>query len=244
VSYPTGDHQGPPNAPKRGHRPSLDRPSLFAGMEDETSPEDTQRVRILSTLESTRRATKPNRTKGGRPATGKSHRSSWLHGALWGAMGMGVLALMAGFVMVIQDTKPATAHPASSATTLASAQPPHATLPTPPATHVDNAASSVELVPPAAAGPAVIETTAPAPAVPEPVALLQKEQESAAATPAEAPAANKPAPVAPRPKVMAATPPNKAASKPKSAKGQDEDVALLEAMFAHTGRKAPPPHKN
>lgn len=184
-------------------------------MDDEPTAEDHQRVRILSTLESTRHASRPSRTKGGR-RTSKSHRRSWLQGALWGAMGVGVLALMAGFVMVIQDNKPAMAQvlPAPAA-------PPHALT-----------AASLEANGPAAAGPAVIETThADAPL---------------AAPDMDATASATPAPATAKPSVAIAAVSSSTVIQPKPGKGattaksQDEDVALLEAMFAHTGRKAQP----
>jgi cytoskeletal protein RodZ len=227
-------------------------------MEDDDASEDTRRVRILSTLESTRQASRPGRTKGGR-RTQKTKRSGWLQGALWGALGLGVVSLMAGFVMVIQDTKPALAHAAP-----------------PPATQLVKA-KDAELpkpgtMPPPAAGPAVIETTATPPLPPQ--ATTADNHAVAQAASATQPSHNKletllasnaPKPehatarasdkadkektttasIAPAPATTAA----KSASKPASsnAKGQDEDVALLEAMFAHTGRKAaakPAPSKN
>ncbi|MBA4110465.1 MAG: hypothetical protein C0487_12825 [Leptothrix sp. (in: Bacteria)] len=229
MSYPSGDHQAPKQG--RGQRPSLDRPSLFAGMDDEPIAEEHQRVRILSTLESTRHASRPSRTKGG-TRTSKSHRRSWLQGALWGAMGVGVLALMAGFVMVIQDSKPAMAQvlptpAASPPRPLASAtvKPDH------------QASASLEANGHAAAGPAVIETTH----ADAPLAALAMAP-TASATPTAPPAA----PATAKPSVAIAAVSSSPLIQPKpgkagaAAKGQDEDVALLEAMFAHTGRKAPP----
>lgn len=249
MSYPSGDQASPPNGSARGQRPSLDRPSLFAGMEDGTAVEDTQRVRILSTLESTRRTSRPNRTKGGR-RTRKGQRSIWLQGTLWGAMGLGVVALMAGFVMVIQDSKPA---PLQATVT----SPSHTTEPiatpakgnTSVAT-LNAAASPVGITP---QGPAVIETTANA----EPAIIAPPTAAAASAIPgtvvptppqAAAPAADPARKLEDLPARTKATVTTAAASKPakaKSAKGQDDDVALLEAMFAHTGRKpAAPAHKN
>lgn len=216
-------------------------------MEDGTASEDTQRVRILSTLESTRRTSRPNRTQGGRQ-THKGQRSIWLQGALWGAMGMGVLALMAGFVMVVQDSKPVTLH----ATPVA---PVRAAEPTTAPTKANTAMAALNVSPassPAAAlpqGPAVIETTASVePAI---VASPAPGSTASAAAPIQLTASTSPQAEAPR--KLEDTPARvkttlAAASKPgksKSAKGQDDDVALLEAMFAHTGRKpAAPAHKN
>ena len=207
-------------------------------MDDEAATEDSQRVRILSTLESSRHASRPSRTKGGR-RTSKSHRRSWLQGALWGAMGVGVLALMAGFVLVIQDSKPAIAQ-------VPPAPAPHARLPA--SARQDTHAPSADVVAPTAAGPAVIETTH----ADTPLAAL-----STVATAPSATAPALPPPIEETDRVAAnnhkaASPPaaksNLATanlSPPKAGKAaaaaKDEDVALLEAMFAHTGRKAPPP---
>lgn len=256
MSYPQGDHQAP--SPGAGQRPSFDRPSLFAGMEDDEAPEDTRRVRILSTLESTRQASRPGRTKGGR-RTRKSKGRSWLQSALWGVMGVGVLALMAAFVMVIQDTRPAVAHAPSPSPSIK----PHAL-----AKPEDNTA---RLGNGAEAGPAVIETTAvaKAQAAPAPAAaatassappapsghnpLAAVDTQVASASPSLAKAGSH----ADRDKTTAAASPttkagpaasdkadktDKSTGKParQATKGQDEDVALLEAMFAHTGRKAAP----
>lgn len=236
MSYPSGDHQAP--KPGRGERPSLDRPSLFAGMDDEPATEDHQRVRILSTLESTRHASRPSRTKGGR-RTSKSHRRSWLQGALWGAMGVGVLALMAGFVLVIQDSKPAIAQVMPPPTTIARA---------PTSAKHDAPVPSAEVSAPTAAGPAVIETThadaplaalGPTPMAPSATALSPSTELDRAAANDQA----KAAPAA-KPAVALASATSTIPAKPgkagATAKGQDEDVALLEAMFAHTGRKPPP----
>jgi cytoskeletal protein RodZ len=204
-------------------------------MDDEPATDERQRVRILSTLESTRHASRPSRTKGGR-RTSKSHRRSWLQGALWGAMGVGVLALMAGFVLVIQDSKPAIAQGLPAPTTIAR---------TPTSAKRDTPVPSVEVTAPTAAGPAVIETTH----ADTPLAALSVEPTASSATvlatstDAERVALNSKTNAAPAVKPAAATTSTPAAKTGKAgatAKGQDEDVALLEAMFAHTGRKPPP----
>ena len=106
VSYPTGDQSAPHHGSTGAQRPSFDRPSLFAGMDGEATLDDTPRVRILSTLESSRRVGKPKRNTHGK------YSNVWLQVLLWSAMGTGVLALLIGFVMVIQDTQPATLLPA------------------------------------------------------------------------------------------------------------------------------------
>lgn len=242
MSYPQGDHQAP--SPGAGQRPSFDRPSLFAGMEDDEAPEDTRRVRILSTLESTRQASRPGRTKGGR-RTRKSKGRSWLQGVLWGVMGVGVLALMAAFVMVIQDTRPALAHAPSQAGT-------------PQAKPEADAAKPGTT---AEAGPAVIETTVLAgaqaattassasPALGSNHPLAAVDNRVASASPGQVrqdvrPDKDQASSVTSPP--AKATPASDKADKTsgqpvkQAGKGQDEDVALLEAMFAHTGHKAAP----
>lgn len=248
MSYPSGDQTSPPNGSKRGQRPSLDRPSLFAGMEDGSASEDTQRVRILSTLESTRRSSRPNRTQGGRQ-TRKGQRSIWLQGALWGAMGMGVLALMAGFVMVIQDSQPAPLHAAPAA-------PVRTAKPATGLTKADTSVAALNMSPASSPdatlpqGPAVIETTAsvepasvanPAPGSTASAAAPVQLTTSTSSPQAEAARKLEDTPARAKTTTAAAS----KSGKSKSAKGQDDDVALLEAMFAHTGRKpAAPAHKN
>ncbi|MBC7702251.1 hypothetical protein [Aquabacterium sp.] len=230
MSYPSGDHQAP--KPGQGQRPNLDRPSLFAGMDDEPATKDKQRVRILSTLESTRHASRPSRTKGGR-RTSKSHRRSWLQGALWGAMGVGVLALMVGFVLVIQDSKPAIAQVLPVPTTAARA---------PTSAKPDHQVPNVEVTAPTATGPAVIETTH----ADTPLAALSAAPATSSATvlakstEPERVAVNSKANAAPAVKPATTTLPAKTGKAGATAKGREEDVALLEAMFAHTGRKAAP----
>jgi hypothetical protein len=192
-------------------------------MEDDDAPEETQRVRILSTLESTRRTSRPNRTQGGRQ-TRQGQRSIWLQGALWGAMGMGVLALMVGFILVIQDSKPAVAHaarPAPRVATSHAAASPTTAAPQGPAVIETTASAEPGLTAAAASAPTVLTPTTGAPPTAMEPAAVHKAEDS------------------PRTKTTtaAAAKPNKS----RSAKGQDEDVALLEAMFAHTGRKAPAP---
>ncbi|WP_290874899.1 hypothetical protein, partial [Aquabacterium sp.] len=73
-----------PTAPQAAARPPLGRPSLFAGAEDGDAPEgDTQRVRLLSTLESTRR---PLRQAPSRQQRARRQRQAWQRKALIGLM--------------------------------------------------------------------------------------------------------------------------------------------------------------
>lgn len=81
--------------------PGFIRPSLFAGMDDDnTADGDMQRVRILSTLESARRPVRgaPSKMRGDRRRAPAFSLSSKV---LVGLMGMGVLALLASFVIVV-----------------------------------------------------------------------------------------------------------------------------------------------
>ncbi len=90
--------------PKRLERPSLDRPSLFAGMEagDSIVPEDDDAPRggILSTLESVRqRKPMPGRAMAGANAGA----GLWQNRVLWGVMGAGVVALLGSFVLIVSE---------------------------------------------------------------------------------------------------------------------------------------------
>lgn len=81
--------------------PGFIRPSLFAGMDDDNTVDgDMQRVRILSTLESARRPVRgaPSKMRGDRRRGSTFSLSSKVLVAL---MGMGVLALLASFVIVV-----------------------------------------------------------------------------------------------------------------------------------------------
>jgi hypothetical protein len=88
----------------RAGRPALDRPSLFAGQDAQNSvldDDDTQRVRILSTLESARRPVRVAPSKARRQR--RQGAGSWQFKALIGLMSVGVIALLTSFVMVVVD---------------------------------------------------------------------------------------------------------------------------------------------
>ena len=217
-------------------------PSSFDG--------DTQRVRILSTLESTRRPARgPMKIHG----ITKKKRSNWQAKALLGLMAVGVLSLLASFVMVLvnghapsarsdaadqaaQPNSPGTATKPAAASRV-SADNPLAALIAPPARADANAATRpaqaavIENV--AIASPVVTKgtsssttTSAPAkadPAKPLVLALVAPTAQTSPQATATAQDASKQA----KP-----TPPG---GKRAQAGGRnDEDVALLEAMFAHT----------
>ncbi|KGM39640.1 hypothetical protein JY96_05330 [Aquabacterium sp. NJ1] len=233
-------------------------PSSFDG--------DTQRVRILSTLESTRRPARgPMKIHG----ITKKKRSNWQTKALLGLMAVGVLSLLASFVMVLVN-----GHAASSKADAADQAPAdhrEATRPAaPPRVSPDNPLAALVAPPPArtaAIAPtrteqaAVIENVAIATPVinhganPAP-AKLNTEAKAASALPvvpkssviattaAATTATAKAEPAKPTVLAMAtptsqdtskqARPAAPAGKRPQASSRNDEDVALLEAMFAHT----------
>jgi hypothetical protein len=104
VSPNRGRHIVRQAPPKRLERPSLDRPSLFAGMEagDSIVPEDDDNPRggILSTLETVRqRKPLPGRHDGDAGSAG----GLWQNRILWGLMGAGVVALLGSFVLIVSE---------------------------------------------------------------------------------------------------------------------------------------------
>lgn len=220
-------------------------PSSFDG--------DTQRVRILSTLESTRRPARgPMKIQG----ITKKKRSNWQTKALLGLMAVGVLSLLASFVMVLLN-----GHTASSKADAADQEPPshrEATKPAEaPRVSPDNPLAAL-VVPP-------VHTATAAPTRPAQAAVIENV---AIATPVidhganSAPAkmnadtkATSPQQVAPKSSVIATTAAKAEPAKPtvlalaapvsqtghqatgkrpQASSRNDEDVALLEAMFAHT----------
>lgn len=214
-------------------QPALDRPSLFAGMEDEAA-DAPERVRILSTLAASR---PPSKRASARARTNRGRGNSWQFKALLVLMGLGIVGLLAGFAMVLAQGHPeahpevrleptthALAAPASSPLSAAStAAHSHAATPSAPQTAViENVAPvAIAAVGAMAAYPLGALDTAPAPAPPQqqasprPTAPPQAElrrTDKAPARPVKA-EARRPAPATKR--------------------GQDADVALLEAMFTH-----------
>lgn len=246
-------------------RPSLERPSLFAGMDDEPSrfDGDTQRVRILSTLESTRRPARgPMKIHG----VTRKKRGAWQGKALIGLMLIGVLSVLASFVMVLLNGHAAV----NKAEAIGEAQRGPILASKPPITtsmtaRVDAANPLAALIAPQpkvavptpaaalATGPtlqqaAVIENIAIGP-TPGVLSAAKAGAAVAAAKPdglkvAMADAKPTPLVLAPHSVVLSST---QATDGAKSIKPEtptvrraaannrnDEDVALLEAMFAHT----------
>lgn len=205
------------------------RPSLFAGMEDGATPgSDTQRVRILSTLESTRRSQRPAR-KGPQPAkTAASTQSrAWVV-----TLGLGVVTLLVSFVLIVQGQRPKAAPkhteqqaktPAPSASMALAAVEVASTA----SAEQDEAAvagNNLEALPPTSASSSSIPSR-------DPMAVLAS---TAPEVPSSAPAANV-SKVQPSATAKAKT------SKPSKSARNDHDVALIEAVM-NRGASSPSKH--
>lgn len=229
--------------PSRATRPSLDRPSLFAGMEDDHSdPAAAKRVRILSTLEAPRTASR----KGGLRPPASAHRSPGRSWALWALMGGGLVCAAGGLWLSSMADEPDPAPrqaiaravaPAASVGTTPAASAPTVTSAA-RAMHPDAPLTAlIESSPPGA--PASVPMQAPAPAAAEasaadtanPLALLST---TPASSPSRAKAQAASIPVSPKLSKVSKAPPGKGKT------GPSDDVALLEAMFAHAGHRKPP----
>lgn len=250
----------------RSDRPALDRPSLFAGMdnEDSTVDGDTQRVRILSTLESARRPTRGAR-RGPTKIQGltRKKRGVWQTRVLMGLMILGMLTLLASFVMVLLD-----GHPGSASAKAESAAGSDATPRKTASASSDNNPLAALIVPPQnammppAQQAAVIETVLsapvpapqaastpaqPAPPVIQPAPLAAKAQPAKAdhtpGAPKAAASATKAAALPPAPTAQATPTAPPTTRRNTAASRNDADVALLEAMFAHTRAKPATPPK-
>lgn len=224
------------------------RPSLFAGMEDGAAAEpDTQRVRILSTLESTRRVSRPAR-KGGTHRLGGAQKPPV--SKVWLAFfGVAALALMASFVTVLRSPEPAPTHKLPVATGPAAPASQVATSSLPPSAPASAAVVAMDVAPAASAPasapfeslealPPTAASSSNAPSR-DPMAALKTQASPdasvvAAATAATgaALAANKASAKEVRPKQQ--TVPNASAStSSKRKKQQDSEVALIEAVMTH-----------
>jgi len=197
------------------------RPSLFAGMEDGATPgSDTQRVRILSTLESTRRTQRPAR-KGPPPAKAPVSTQS----RAWAVtLGLGVVTLLVSFVLIVQGQRPPnkllqpvapqakTPEQSAPVVTAAPAVAPAASAEMEASV---SAADNLEVLPPTSASSSSIPSR-------DPMAALALGHPS---TPASAPA-----PTTAKPSQAAPGKSNKPAKSAKSNRG-DHDVALIEAVM-------------
>ena len=265
-------------SPRPSAKHSLDRPSLFAEMDSAINAldGDTQRVRILSTLESARHA--PRLTPAKRRLQLKLPHN-WQIKILMGLMATGLLTLLAAFAMIVlnghqvmgqSDAAADTAVPARASKPViniarADLNNPLAALMAAPPT----ASSSAAQVPAAISATAVsalLSAPAPAPAwvntpAPQAAVIETIEPPPERTVPNSKPALHVVlAAQSKHPAMLAASAANasttrsidatayavmtsaKSAAKPNKRSApstrKDEDVALLEAMFAHTGNRA------
>ena len=202
--------------------------------------EPAERVRILSTLAASR---PPSKRASGRSRRGRG--SSWQFKALLTLMGLGIIGLLAGFAMVLTQghsqagtaVPPEAARRALIAAPAATPVPPQAATIATTTASVTASASSATANLPSTQAPqtAVIEEVVPdavaglgTVAAASPLAAL-----GSTATANSAMAKSTPAP-ATRPTAL---PPVRTEARPRQTatkRGQDADVALLEAMFTHT----------
>lgn len=219
-------------------RPSLERPSLFAGMEDDAVifVGDMQPVQILSTLESTRKTSRKGRMPLEKIQGFTKKHSHWQTRGLMAAMGVGVISLLVGFVMVVKDERTGMGDKPEPVATSAKG-----TRTKAPPGNDNPLAALIAPSPQAGASSAVL--TPPSTAVIENVAMASPQP---APVPAPDLAAPRPAPASTLTRELSfpAKPASKniaaAAKHTQPARQHDEDVALLEAMFAHThARQAP-----
>lgn len=200
------------------------RPSLFAGMEEEALPQGAgQRVRILSTLESSRRPGSPAR-KGhaSRQAKAATPHRVWLI-----LFGIGAMSLLVSFAMVVQGER----HPLlASATPVTAPLTPKTTTPAPPE---EQAAPPVDAQVEQMNEP--LRTLAEAntnPVVPTPESPTASALPEVTAPKSEAPTtvvkqhAEKRAPAKPRTQAASV-------KKHAPASSSDQDVELIEAVITH-----------
>lgn len=249
-------------SPARSQRPSLDRPSLFAGMDpnhpDADAADHAVSPRLLSTLESAQRP-----ARHALPRRHRTARRPWQRTLALGLMGVGALALLAVFSVVVSHGNPGVSQ-------LANAQAPQAAeSPRIPAPTPTTSAPAVVASPPLAAassegplaalaGPTARPTAEAAaarienvpPAGPEgvpPAALALASAATplaAAAEPARSTASTERKPSKPTRRT-----PDKSAGKPKDTEPRraeqdrpvaqatprpgEDDVALVQAVMTH-----------
>lgn len=265
----SSNHGGASRRPEpAGHlrRPSFDRPSLFAGMDDDVVDVEPDRVRILSSLEPRKRAAAPR--KGQRQR--KAARARWWSRALIGLMAMGLVTVGLSVYLLLRsahDTEQALSSwplPTSAASTQTPGEgewliDPPAAGPLDAAVAQAEAAALMSLSAPAE--PARIETVAPdvmatttatatapetpataaTPAAVNPLAALATPAE-AATRPEATPAPQTPAAAPTRAAVTAATaaaPAKAAAPPPPAAKSASANpVTTTTAAAPPTARAA------
>ncbi|WP_159098862.1 hypothetical protein [Aquabacterium olei] len=199
-------------------RPSLDRPSLFAGM-DPDHPEHTAGgqppVGLLSTLESARQPAR------GAPSTRRrqpQHRARWQKRAAVVLMAGGALALLATFSMVVQEGNPEASRWAAA---------PHTNVASAPAA-VASAAHSATPKAPGSGGP-LAALTAPAPAA----RIENVAPDPTAGSPQTAAAAS----------AVAAAPSNASTSGSEQTRGQPSPAPLVASTDAPADAQATKAHQ-
>lgn len=224
-------------AAPRAHAGRLERPSLFAGME-EVDDVDADRVRLLSTLTSRGGGRATGRRRAGSGAT--PWASPWWSRALFAAMALGAVAVLYSFVQVVRQPHAMSARaraadlnalaPTAAGTEIAPALAASASAEASSAASFQDvapmASARIELVPPVA-----LATTSPAaaPARQAPSALVARAAADAARLNAPASAVTQP--------ISRPATAREASARPRA----NEDVALLEAMMKHaSARRAPP----
>lgn len=225
--------------------------------------EPAERVRILSTLAASR---PPSKRASGRSRRGRG--SSWQFKALLTLMGLGIIGLLAGFAMVLTQghSQAGTAVPPEAARRALIAAP--AATPVPPqAATIATTTASVTASASASASASAATANLPSTQAPQTAVIEEVATDAvaglgavAAASPLAAlgttstalpkPAAATPtaagAQAEPRRVAQASQPPVRTEARPRQTatkRGQDADVALLEAMFAHTRAARPDGNK-
>ena len=216
--------------------------------------EPAERVRILSTLAASR---PPSKRASGRSRRGRG--SSWQFKALLTLMGLGIIGLLAGFAMVLtQGHSQAGATAPSEAARRALIAAPAATPVPPQAATIATTTASVTASASASASASAATANLPSTQAPQTAVIEEVATDAvaglgavAAASPLAAlgttstalpkPAAATPttagAQAEPRRVAQATPPPVRTEPRTRQAatkRGQDADVALLEAMFTHT----------
>jgi len=226
VSHDDEDTASPRHGARKRAPVGLERPSLFADFDqNEVEDIEPQRVRLLSALESQRGRTQRPRSR----RTPTQSRSPWATRGLMIAMGLGVLIVLISFIEVLRRPPP----PKALAQTQSQAQAPttataHAATNSATSSTTDAAAEIIEIEAPGAGSPAPTNmgeapATAAAPAPP-----VHKMLSTAAADVARLNANPSPSP--------ARAPSTKREGKEsRDTRTRNDDVALLEAMFAHSG---------
>ena len=233
MSHDDEDTASPRHGARKRAPVGLERPSLFADFDqNEVEDIEPQRVRLLSALESQRGRTPRPRSR----RTPTQSRSPWATRGLMIAMGLGVLIVLISFIEVLRRPPPPKALPQTQTQTQAPSTATahaatHATTNSATSSTTNAAAEIIEIDAPGAGSPARTNTVdAPATAV-APAPPVHKMLSTAAADVARLNAD-------PSPPSSARPPSAKREGKEgRDTRSRNDDVALLEAMFAHSGTR-------